>query len=149
MAATKDPLRHYDILHGYNVTQVLPDGTYDSTAFDLQGRPGSAVALVQVASPSAGTTTPKLQESDDGATGWTDVPDSEVRNLTFPASSGFEPTVSPGTSVQRVRFQIGLRKRWVRFRVSHASGGIGLTVFSAELIVGRMSVPPTIPVGVF
>jgi hypothetical protein len=89
------------------------NGSVDGTTVDMQGtRNWFRVAmLIVVAGPiTDGTHTVTLQDSEDGATGWVDVP-ADAREGAFPAL-----TTADSNTARRVGY-LG-RRRYVRARIT-------------------------------
>ncbi|AWV23925.1 Phage protein [Roseomonas mucosa] len=97
----------------------------NGTAVDLLGF-GEAAVLVTIGTWTDGTHTPKLQESDNGTSGWTDVAAGDL-------IGGFSVVNSAGggNAVQRVSY-IG-NKRYIRAVLTVASATNG--AFAGVLVV--------------
>ena len=97
----------------------------NGTAVDLLGF-GEAAVLVTIGTWTDGTHTPKLQESDNGNSGWTDVAAGDL-------IGGFSVVNSAGggNAVQRVSY-IG-NKRYIRAVLTVASATNG--AFAGVLVV--------------
>ena len=89
----------------------------NGTAVDLLGF-GEAAVLVTIGTWTDGTHTPKLQESDNGTSGWTDVAAGDlIGSFSVVNSAG------GGNAVQRVSY-IG-NKRYIRAVLTVASATNG------------------------
>ena len=97
----------------------------NGTAVDLLGF-GEAAVLVTIGTWTDGTHTPKLQESDNGTSGWTDVAAGDlIGSFSVVNSAG------GGNAVQRVSY-IG-NKRYIRAVLTVASATNG--AFAGVLVV--------------
>ena len=102
---------------------IATDTNTDGVAFDLGQYPGWKVLMVaSVGTRTDGSFTAKLQESDDGSTGWTDVS----------AFDGSAAAVSAADTTREAAYAPA--KRYVRVRVVSASTTSGALV-SAHLVI--------------
>lgn len=113
------------IRHGTSVKVLAAPATVaangNGTAVDVS-KYESLVLLHAVAAITAGTNTIKLQHSDDGSTGWTDVP-----NAAFPALDG-------STKEASLLFNSDRFKKFVR--VVDTVGGTSPTGVRSVVLVG-------------
>jgi len=127
----------HDLSH--NIVTALPlapsarAATANGTAVDLLGY-GSAVVLVSFGNWTDGTHTPKIQESDSGSSGWTDVAAGDLTGGFTAVSSG-----AGGNAVQRVGY-IG-NKRFVR-PVLTVSGATTGALSSVQVVLGDPASAP-------
>lgn len=111
------------------VPQVLT-ATNTSAAIDLQGFDSATVLINSGAIVSSGNFTPKLQDSADGSTGWTDVAAGDLIG-SFPAALAASTAYKVG--------YIGT-KRYVR-TVLTLNSGTSIAA-SVQIIKGRASQKP-------
>lgn len=126
-----------DLSHNISPALALPPAartaTANGTAVDLLGF-GTAAVLVAFGAWTDGTHTPKLQESDNGSSGWTDVAAIDL------AGSLSAVSAAPGgNTVQRVSY-IG-NKRYIRPVLTVASATTG-AIASVLVVRGNLAAAP-------
>ncbi|MBC9207519.1 hypothetical protein IBL26_11800 [Roseomonas aerophila] len=123
----------------YNISPALAlppaarNTNANGTAVDLLGF-GTAAALVTFGAWTDGTHTPKLQESDNGTSGWTDVAAIDMAGSFSTVSSA-----AGQNAVQRVSY-IG-NKRFIRPVLTVASATTG-ALSSVQVVRGNPSAVP-------
>jgi hypothetical protein len=126
-----------DLSHNISPALSLPPAartaTANGTAVDLLGF-GSAAVLVTFGSWTDGTHTPKIQESDNGSTGWTDVAAGDLAGSFSAVSSAAGQNV-----VQRASY-IG-NKRFIRPVLTVASATTG-AITSVQVVRGYPAMAP-------
>lgn len=111
------------------------NGTVNGTAVDSVGSGNyfrSAMAVVLGGAITDGTHTPGLQDSDDGSTGWADVPTDLVQG-TFVAVTA--------NSVQRQAYLGG--KRYLRVKMVTSGATTGGTTSAVILLAQGSGAPVT------
>jgi len=126
-----------DLSHNISPALSLPPAartaSANGTAVDLLGF-GTAAMVVAFGGWTDGTHTPKLQESDNGSSGWTDVAPDDLAGSFTPLSSA-----AGQNGVQRVSY-IG-SKRYIRAVVTVAGATTG-ALASVQVIRGNPSSEP-------
>lgn len=127
----------HDNAHDLNVVSALAPAartaSANGSAIDLQGY-DSATVVFATGAWTDGTHTPKIQESDDGSTNWTDVAAGDLV-LAFSAVSS-----SAGQNAVQRQGYVGY-KRYIRpvLTISGATTGM---LSSASVIRGRSIYKP-------
>src|SRR3712207_256173 len=125
---------HRDVSPVVSANLAARAATVNGAAVDLLSY-GSAMVLVPFGTWTDGTHTPKIQESDNGTSGWTDVAAADRVGAFAAVSSG-----AGSNTVQRQSYIGG--KRYVRAVIT-VSGGTTGAVAGAMVLRGHPASAPT------
>lgn len=98
------------------VTARLVGAEAFTAAQDVRIYTGIATAILMAIATTAGTLAVKLQDSVDGSTGWADVPGAAFTSVTA------------GPSSQRLAFNVGACRGYVRLSISVSGAGAAYDV---------------------
>lgn len=133
MGMRPDLGNNLDVKESIAPAAARANGTVNGSAVDLKEYGGRLSAILHSAAGSG--TTPvlavKLQESDDGSSGWSDISGATFTNVTDAA-----------TSLQKIAFDADSAKRYVRAVATITGAAGGGFVFSVMLgLAPRPDVP--------
>ena len=116
MTALQDPNGACDMVILDAVTARLVGAEAFTAAQDVRIYTGIATAILMAIATTAGTLAVKLQDSVDGSTGWADVPGAAFTSVTA------------GPSSQRLAFNVGACRGYVRLSISVSGAGAAYDV---------------------